>query len=103
MSYLHFYEHATSSYVPILFALMASKCKEAYWQVFNQVVVLSQLKIKVRTYCTDYEIALMDQMDVQFGGLNGGTHVGCFFHFEAGLAKVSNFQFICTLILSQQQ
>ena len=36
------YDHATSSYVPILYALMTSKCKEAYWQVFNQVVVLSQ-------------------------------------------------------------
>jgi hypothetical protein len=27
------YDHATSSYVPILYALMTSKCKEAYWQV----------------------------------------------------------------------
>ncbi|KAL3823633.1 hypothetical protein ACHAXA_005614 [Cyclostephanos tholiformis] len=74
------YDHATSSYVPILYALMTSKCKKAYWQVFNQVAVLPQRKIKVRTYCTDYEIALMDQIDVQFGGLNGCTHVDCFFH-----------------------
>ena len=29
------YDHSTSSYIPILYALMTSKCKEAYWHTFN--------------------------------------------------------------------
>jgi hypothetical protein len=73
------YGHTTSSYVPILYALMMSKYKEAYWHVFNQVVVIFKWKIQVRTYCTNYEIALMKEADIAFGGTNGGTHIGCFF------------------------
>ena len=30
------YHQETSSYVPIVYALMNSKCKEAYWHVFDQ-------------------------------------------------------------------
>ena len=75
------YDHATSSYLSILYT-MSSKCKEEYWHVFNQIVVLLQWKINVKTYCTDYKMALMEQMDVQFGGHNEGTHVGCFFHLK---------------------
>ena len=35
------YHRETSSYVPIVYALMNSKCKQAYWHVFDQIVVLS--------------------------------------------------------------
>jgi hypothetical protein len=76
------YDHATSSYLPIMYALISSKCKEAYRHVFNQIVALLQWKINVRTYSTGYKMALMEQMDVQFGGLNGGTHHSCFFHLK---------------------
>lgn len=81
------YHRETSSYVPIVYALMDSKCKEAYWHVFNQIVVLSQWKLQVKTYCTDFERALLDQMKIQFGGPDGGTHIGCFFHLKQAWRK----------------
>ncbi len=34
------YDHSTSSYMPILYALMTSKCKEAYWHVFNRIYAI---------------------------------------------------------------
>jgi hypothetical protein len=81
------YDHSTSSYVPILYALMTSKCTEAYWHVFNQIVAISQWTIKVCTYCTDFEVAMMKEMDVMFGGPGGGTHIGCFFHLKQAWRK----------------
>ena len=81
------YHRETSSYVPIVYALMDSKCKEAYWHVFNQIVVLSQWKLQVKTYCTDFERALLDQMQIQFGGPDGGTHIRCFFHLKQAWRK----------------
>jgi hypothetical protein len=57
------YDHSTSNYVPILYILMTSKCMEAYWHAFNQIVAISEWQIRVRTYCTDFEIAMMKQMD----------------------------------------
>jgi hypothetical protein len=32
------YDHSTSYFIPILYALMTSNCKEAYWHTFNQIV-----------------------------------------------------------------
>jgi len=81
------YDHSTSNYVPILYILMTSKCMEAYWHAFNQIVAISQLSIKVRTYCTDFEVTMMKQMDIMFGGPGGGTHIGCFFHLKQAWRK----------------
>ena len=66
---------------------MMSKCKEVYWHVFNQIVVISQWSIKVRTYCTDFEVAMMKEMDIMFGGPGGGTHIGSFFHLRQAWRK----------------
>jgi hypothetical protein len=81
------YDMATSSYVPIVYALMDSKCKEAYWHVFNQIIVLSGWKLQVKTFCTDFERALFDEMKTQFGGKDGGTHIECFFHLKQAWRK----------------
>ena len=54
-----------------------------YWHAFNQVVVVSNWKIKVGTYTSDFEKGMMNQLKIQFGrGDDGGTHVGCLFHLK---------------------
>ena len=58
-----------------------------YWHAFNQVVVTSNWKIKVGTYTSDFEKGMMNQLEEQFGGANGGTHVGCLFHFKQALRR----------------
>ena len=78
------YDHSTSSYMPILYALMMSKCKEAYWHAFNQIVAISEWQIRVRTYCTDFEIAMMKQRTRQRYAYR------LFLPSQAGLAKVSH-------------
>ena len=55
------YDHSTSNCVPILYILMTPKCMEAYWHAFNQIVAISKWQIRVHTYCTDFEIAMMKQ------------------------------------------
>ena len=56
------YDNSTSNCVPILYILMTSKCMEAYWHAFNQIVAISKWQIRVRTYYTDFEIAMMKQI-----------------------------------------
>jgi hypothetical protein len=75
------YDHSTSSYVPIVCMLMSHKTEALYWHAFSQLVVLSNWKIDVRTYCSDFEAALMKELDIAFKGY-GGFHVGCFFHLK---------------------
>ena len=82
------YSHETSSYVPILYALMTHKNETLYWHVFNTVVYCSDWQIQARTYTTDFERGLMKQMSVQFGGKSGNAvHVGCLFHLKQAWRK----------------
>ena len=41
------FEYSTSSYVPVLYALMTHKCEELYSQVFAQIVILTGKKSSV--------------------------------------------------------
>jgi hypothetical protein len=41
------FEYSTSSFVPVLYALMTQKCKELYLQVFAQIVILTGKKSSV--------------------------------------------------------
>ena len=76
------YDHSTSFYVPIVYMLMSHKTEALYWHAFSQLVVLlSNWKMDVRTYCSDFEPALMKELDIAFKGY-GGFHVGCFFHLK---------------------
>jgi len=60
---------------------------EAYWHAFNQIVALSKWQIRVHTYCTDFEVTMMKQMDIMFGGPGRGTHIGCFFNRKQAWQK----------------
>jgi hypothetical protein len=66
---------------------MTHKNKALYWHAFNQIVAISDWKIKVRSYCSDFKVSLMKQLHIAFGGGYGGFHVGCFFHFKQALRK----------------
>ena len=48
-------------------------------EAFNQVVVQSGWKLKIRTYTTDFERRLMNQAAIQFAP---GVHIGCLFHLK---------------------
>ena len=80
------YDHSTSSFVPILYALMTHNCEELYSQVFKQIFILSGNEMKCCTYTTDFEQGLMNMLCETFSQ-NGGVHVGCLFHFKQALRK----------------
>ena len=80
------FEYSTSSFVPVLYALMTHKCEELYSQVFAQIVILTGKKIKCRTYTSDFERGLMNQLAEHLGNY-GGFHVGCLFHFKQAIRK----------------
>ena len=80
------YDHSTSSFVPVLYALMTHKCEELYSRLFAEIVRLSKYKMRCRTYTSDFERGLMNQMAEHFGN-HGGIHVGCFFHFKQAIRK----------------
>jgi hypothetical protein len=80
------FENSTSSFIPILYALMTHKCKELYSQVFAQIVILTGKKIKCWTYTSDFEHGLMNQLAEHLGNY-GGFHVGCLFHFKQAICK----------------
>ncbi len=80
------FEYSTSSFVLVLYALMTHKCKELYLQVIAQIVILTGGKIKCRTYISDFEHRLMNQL-VEHLGNYGGFHVGYLFHFKQAICK----------------
>jgi hypothetical protein len=75
---LMIFHEETESYVPVLYALMTHKNANLYCAVFSSFIVCSGWKMKVRTFTSDFEIALFTEMDEQFGlrfeGAEGG---GC--------------------------
>ena len=78
---------STSSYVPVIYTLMTHKCTELYWQVFNQVKVLTKNKMEVCTYTSDFERAEMNTLEAHFGDPDKKKHVGCFFHLKQAWFK----------------
>ena len=73
-----------SAYVPIMYILMTHKTQELYWHAFSQVVVLSNWKIKVRSFTSDFERAIINAATHQFPE---GFHVGCLFHWKQAIRK----------------
>ncbi len=77
------FDPSTSHYVPVIYALMTHKCQELYWQVFNQVFFLTNWKMRVRTFTSNFEQAMMNMLELLFGkNAGGGKHIGCFFHLK---------------------
>ncbi len=61
---------------------MTRKNEHLYWHVFNQIVVQADWRLKVGTYSTNFELALMKQAKIQFGEPFLYKHVRCFFHLK---------------------
>ena len=55
--------------------------------LFNRLNALTKNKMKVCTYTSDFERAEINTLDYNFGGPDGGTHVGCFFHLKQAWFK----------------
>ena len=78
------YDQQTKMYVPVLYFLMTHKLQHLYWHVFNWVVILSDWKLDVRSYTSDFEMAIVNAAKHQFPE---GYHIGCFFHFKQAVRK----------------
>ena len=82
------YDHSTRSYVPVLYILMTHKTEHLYKIAFSHVVALSDWKIGVRTYTSDFERGLMNGLKFHFGGKKGSAvHIGCLFHLKQAWRK----------------
>ena len=82
------FDPSTSHYLPVVYALMTHKVQELYWQMFNQLIVLTKWKMQVRTYTSDFELAMMNMLELHFGkNAGGGKHIGCFFHLKQAWRK----------------
>ena len=55
----------------------------------GQIVAISQWTIKARTYCTDFKVVMMKEMNSMFGGPGGGTHM-LFLPSQAGLEEAAH-------------
>jgi len=56
--------------------------------MFNQLIVLTKWKMQVRTYTSDFELAMMNMLELHFGkNAGGGKHVSCFFHLKQAWRK----------------
>jgi len=78
---------------------MTHNITELYGHVFSQINMLMQGKMKVRTYTSDFEHALMNMCELHFGKkVGGGTHVGCLFHLKQAWLK--NLKEHCSLAQS---
>jgi hypothetical protein len=79
------YDHQTSSYVPVVYILLTHKNSDMYFHAFQTLVNISEWKLEPKNYCSDFEQALMSELDRSFG--NYGQHHGCFFHFKQAIRR----------------
>ena len=78
------YDNQTSFYAPVVYALMTHKNTNLYYQVFFQLKVITQGKMVLRTYTSDFERAEMSQLVIHFPQ---ATHLGCLFHLKQAWFK----------------
>ena len=83
------FDSQTRKYVPVLYALMTHKTQELYYCIFHYVVVLSRWRLKVNSFSSDFERAIINAATAQFrteeDGIVNGYHIGCFFHFRQAI------------------
>ena len=78
------FDTGTSVYVPILYILMTHKSQELYWHAPSQVLVLSNWKINVNSYTSDFERAIMNTLRFHF---SEGFHNACLFHWKQAIRR----------------
>jgi ribosomal protein L21E len=76
---------STGSYVSVIYTLMTHTCT-VYWQVFNQVKVLTKNKMEICTYTRHFKRAEMNTLEVHVEDPDK-KHVGCFFHLKQAWFK----------------
>ena len=74
------FHQETNVYVPLLYILMTSKTQELYCHALNHVVSLSDWKLHVNSYTSDFELAIMNSCKLIFG--RESFHIGCLFHLK---------------------
>jgi hypothetical protein len=84
------FDPSTSHYLPVIYALMTHKVQELYWQMFNQLIVLTKWKMQVRTFTSDFGTGYDEHAGTSFRGKCWWRKARrLFIPPEAGLEKVS--------------
>jgi hypothetical protein len=78
------HDQQTGKYVPVITILMTHFNQYLYWEALTRVVVLSDWKLDVGSYTTDFERAVMNECAQHFPE---GVHIGCFFHLKQAVRK----------------
>jgi hypothetical protein len=73
------YHNETSTYIPVLYALMMHKNEMLYWRVISVVVDCLEWTVTART---DFELMQMNQMWRQCGKEGSAKHVRCLFNLK---------------------
>ena len=73
------FDKRTDVYVPVLYILMSNKSEALYYQALCQVAILSDHKLDVHSYTTDFERAIINSCELYFPE---GFHNGCLFHLK---------------------
>jgi hypothetical protein len=78
------HDQQTGKYVRVITILMTHFNHYLYWEALTRVVVLSDWKLDVGSYTTDFECAVMNECAQHFPE---GVHIGCFFHLKHAIKK----------------
>jgi hypothetical protein len=78
------HDQQTGKYVPVITILMTHFNQYLNWEALTRVVVLSDWKLDVGSYTTDFERAVMNECAQHFPK---GVHIGCFFHLKQAIRK----------------
>ena len=80
--------------IPGIFILMNNKTEEGYIDCFKYIKeyiyrLNKNIKtaIKIKTFTTDFEIALYNSFDKVFNSDNNIRHIGCYFHYLQNIRK----------------
>jgi hypothetical protein len=84
------YDEATELYLPIFYVLLPSKHYLCYYHALHNIVCLSEWKVQCSSFTCDFEKALQNAVQEQFGFKKDGTpslSVGCLFHWKQAVRR----------------
>lgn len=78
------HDDETSLNIPVVYSLLDSKSSWAYWHLFHNILVITEMEFDPITITTDFEPSLLEAVKEQFPL---SKKIGCFFHFVYNIRK----------------
>ena len=88
-----YYDNISDKMIPGIFIIINNKTYEGYVDCFiyikNYIYKLNnnEEKINIKTFTTDFEIALYHAFNIVFNKNKNIRHIGCFFHYMQNIRK----------------